>query len=157
MSTINSMLDTLNNDPIREFQHECNQLSQRAEALRPVVKAVEEAIQRSALKNAAINIKSQNNTYPKVLIIVVTERIDELVPLFRELVKEGIHTNKTEPYKDHNYMGLFGMREYNCGQVLINAVIMPADKEDDTGCRMIQTGVKEVPVFEMVCPDKPKP
>lgn len=153
MSLFDSPIDSMSNDPIRAYQAEQAAMSQRAEALRPIVKSCEEAIQRSECKAAHISVKTANGMFVKVNIMAMPNKLEDLVPLFRELAKEGIHTNKREPYKDHNYMGLFGMREYDCGDVIVSAVIMPKDEKDD-GCRMVQTGVKEVPVFEMVCPDK---
>ena len=72
--------------------------------------------------------------------------------LFRELAKEGLHTNKRKPFADRSFEGILGMREYDLGDVTVNALMFNPNEEEAEGrCRLVQTGTKEVPVFEMKC------
>lgn len=141
------------NDPIRQFQAEVQETMDRAERLRPIVKACQEAIDRAEAK-AAIMVGKRNQLKPKVEIMLTCETLDETVPLFRELAKEGLRTNKTDSHKDHNVFEVIAMREYNLGpDVTVIAMLFGGKSEDGDGpkCRMEQVGVKEVPVYEMKC------
>ena len=141
------------NDPIRKFQAEVQETMEQAERLRPMVKACQEAIDRASAK-ASINISNRKRFKPKVEILLTCESLDETVPLFRELAKEGLRTDKKDSHQDHNFLEVFAMREYNLGpDVTVIAVLINGKNKDGDGpkCRMEQVGVKEVPVYEMKC------
>ncbi len=94
------------NDPIREFQARLQDISQEAERLRPVLKACQDAVQRSGV-NVGIVVGSKNQLRPQVELMMDCSSLDETIPLFRELAKEGIHTDKKETYKDQKILMSF--------------------------------------------------
>ena len=147
------MIPTQENDPIRKFQAEVQEATNRAERLRPIVKACQEAIERAEAK-ASINVRGRSQLRPKVEIMLLCKTLDETVPLFRELAKEGLRTDKTNSHKDHNLLEAIAMREYNLGPDVVVIAMLLSDKGkegDGPKCRMEQVGVKEVPVYEMKC------
>lgn len=146
------MMPETNDDPIRKFQSEIQETMERAERLRPIVKACQEAIER-AEANASIVVGKRNQLRPKVEIMLICESLDETVPLFRELAKEGLRTNKKATHKDHNLFDVIAMREYDLGpDVTVIAMLAGGSRDDGSPrCRMEQVGVKEVPVYEMKC------
>jgi len=141
------------NDPIRAFQAELDNKKVQAERLRPIIKVCEEAIQRCDFK-ATISVDMLQSRNPKVRLTTILNKLDDVTPLFRELAKEGLRTNKENPYKDHNAFDIMAMREYDLGNLTVMVVLITSKKEDDDGtprCRLEQVGVKEVPVYEMKC------
>ena len=140
-------------DPIRAFQAELDNKKVQAERLRPVVKACEEALQRCGHK-ASLSVDMIHSRNPKVRLTTVLQKLEDITPLFRELAKEGLRTNKENPYKDHNALDVMAMREYDLGDLSVVAVLVTSKKEREDGtphCRLEQVGVKEVPIYEMKC------
>ena len=138
------------NCPIRAYQNDLTSLSNRAEAMRPIVQACQDASERAGLRTSVILRTEEQRV--RIAITIMPKNLDELIPLFRELAKEGLHTNKRKPFTDHSFEGILGMREYDLGDVTINALIFnPSEEEAEGRCRLVQTGTKEVPVFEMKC------
>lgn len=146
------MMKTENdNDPIRQYQSEVQQTMQRAERLRPILRAVQDAIQRADVK-ASVAVGKRNQLHPKIEVMMFCERLDETVTLFRELAKEGLRTDKKDSHKDHNLYDVIALREYNLGpDVSVIVMLGGLNEEGRPACRMEQVGVKEVPVYEMKC------
>lgn len=144
------VMEETGNDPIRQFQAEVKSTMERAERLRPIVRACQDAIERSGVK-ASIGVGRRNQLRPKVEIMLVCDRLEDTVPLFRELAKEGLRTNKQDTHKDHNLFDVFAMREYDLGPDVMVLAVLAGGKDDGPKCRMEQVGVKEVPVYEMKC------
>lgn len=137
-------------DPIRKFQSDIQEKVNQAERLRPIVRACQDAIQRAESK-ASVVVSMARANRPKVEIMLICSRLEETVPLFREMAKEGFHTDKKDTHKDHNLFDVIAMREYNFGpDVSVIATVVPGDGVGSS-CRMEQVGVKEVPVYEMKC------
>ena len=138
------------NDPIRECQDRLQKLQERAERLRPVLKSCEEAIQRSDVK-ASISVGNRRPTEPKVEITMFCKNLKETVPLFRELAKEGLRTDKENTHEDRNVMKVIPMRIYSLGPDCEVVAKVVTSGEPGDACRMEQVGVKEVPIYEMKC------
>jgi len=139
------------NDPIREYQAEVHKRMDQAELLRPILKAVQEAIQRAEIKTTVVNVREYQSN-PRVEVMLIVGQLKESLPLFRELAKKGFHTNKENPYEDDNLFEIFPMRRYDLGPVGVIVVISPPkDENDGKSCRMVQTGVQEVPIYEIQC------
>lgn len=81
------------------------------------------------------------------------KRLEKTVPLFRELAKEGLKTNKTNTHKDINLLKVMPMRVYDLGQDCELIAMIMSSKEDEfgTSCRMEQVGTEEIPIYEMKC------
>lgn len=141
-------------DPIREFQADLQRMADRAERLRPVLRACQDAIAR-AESTATIQISTRSlHADPHVHIMAVCkQRLDEMVPLFHELAKEGLKTDKQNSHTDNAAFDVLAMREYNLGHNLkVTAMLMPSrDGENGPTCRIKKVGVKEVPVYEIEC------
>lgn len=140
-------------DPIRKFQAELEEAKQRSERMRPLLKSCEEAIQRSECKMVSIHMRPKAGFEPKLEIMITVSSLDETIPLFRELAKEGLKTDKAKSHEDHSLFGVFGLREYNLGPNLaVMAVLLgkPAE-QDGKCCRVEQVGTREVPVYEVRC------
>lgn len=146
------MASDASDDPIRKFQATIQATMSRAERLRPFVRACQDAIERAGVK-ASIGVGNRNQLRPKVEVMLFCGTLDETIPLFRELAKEGLKTNKDNTHKDHNLFEVIAMREYDLGpDVCVIAMLTGSKKEDGAPrCRMEQVGVKEVPVYEMKC------
>lgn len=140
---------TSDNDPIRKFQSNLEDLGTRAEGLRPILKACQDAIQR-AESDATCSIKQVSRYDVAVDIMVVCQKLDEVIPLLRELAKEGLHTDKDDTHTDTSLFEVFAIREYNLGRQCKLTAFLNTEKSGP-GCRMVQTGVKEVPEYEIVC------
>lgn len=139
------------NDPIRQYQAEVQETMRRAERLRPIVRACQDAIERADV-NASIAVGKRNQLRPQVEIMLMCKRLDETVALFRELAKEGLRTDKTDSHKDHNLYDVMAVREYNLGpDVTVIAMLFGRNEDGGPTCRMEQVGVKEVPIYEMKC------
>jgi hypothetical protein len=138
------------NDPIREFQTAMQRKIDNAERLRPLVKSCQDAMQRADGKGTII-ITDRHGSRPIVEIMLICERLDDTVPLFRELAKEGLKTDKKDTHKDHQAFEIIAMREYNLGPDLKVIATIFTSKDSKGTCRMEQVGVKEVPVYEMKC------
>jgi hypothetical protein len=142
------------NDPIREYQSKLKLLSNQAEFLRPTLRAVEDAIERSGV-NAVVVVGKKRMYDPQVEIAFFAKRLDESVPLLRELAKEGLKTDKDQVFKDELILSFVATREYNLGpSVILNVFLINGLHNSDSSgptCRMEQVGVKEVPIFEMKC------
>ncbi len=145
---------TTENDPIRKYQSELEKLKDSAERLRPLVRSCEDAILRADV-NASVSVTGRDNC-PKIFIMFMCRTLDEVVPLLRELAKEGLHTDKSKTHEDRNLLDVIAMREYNLGpQVKLAAIIFDEKDGDGPSCRMEQVSVKEVPVYEMKCDGLP--
>lgn len=140
------------NDPIRQFQSEMEDTIRKAERLRPILRSVQDAIQRADVK-ASVLVGKRNQLRPQVEVMMLCKRLEETVVLFRELAKEGLRTDKSESHKDHNLFNVIAMREYNLGPDVMVIAMLAGGNDDSEGprCRMEQVGVKEVPVYEMKC------
>lgn len=145
------VMESQENDPIRKFQSQLQETLERAERLRPIVRACQDAVQRAEVK-ASIGVGTRNQLRPQVEIMMCCGRLDDTIPLFRELAKEGFRTDKKDTHKDHNLFDVMAMREYNLGPD-VKVIALLTQGRDDSGpkCRMEQVGVKEVPVYEMRC------
>lgn len=136
------------NDPIREYQNKMQQACEDAERLRPIVKSCGEAIERAGVI-ASISVQ---NTPPQVHLVVLIKQLKDTIPLFRELAKEGLRTDKNDKPEDQKAFEVMAIRKYKMGpQLSVIAMMFPTEKEGEPTCRMVQTGVKEVPVYEMQC------
>lgn len=139
------------NDPIRQFQSELEGMKNSADRLRPIVKSCEEAIFRSDCK-ASVTVALRNNRNPKVNIMFFCKTLNEVIPLLRELAKEGLHTNKSKTHQDRSLFDVISLREYDLGpQVTLMAMLSGVKDGDGPTCRMEQVGVEEVPIYEMKC------
>lgn len=139
-------------DPIRKFQAELQEASQKADRLRPLLRSCQDAIARCGAP-AGISVRPEAGLRPSIAIVIFCERLEETVPLLRELAKEGLHTDKRESHTDRNLFNAIGMREYNLGPDLKVCAMLMGGNRDGNGkaCRMVQTGVKEVPIYEVKC------
>lgn len=143
-------LNPIMDDPIRSFQATQQQRIEAAERLRPLIKACEEASTRAGLvAHVSVNLHQGR---PRVHLSVGCKDLKEIVPLFRELAKEGLKVDKGESHRDSNLFDVVPMREYNLGPDLMVVAMIMGGKEGPN-CRMEQVGVKEVPVYEMKCGD----
>ena len=145
-------LGHLTNDPIREFQQRLHEQHDRAESKRPIVRACQDAIQRAESK--AIVSLDDGSSGVGVMITVPVKKLDDLIPLFRELAKEGLKTDKSQEPEDTKLMDVIGIRKYKLGAgVILTAFLLEGDQKGsgDGNCRMVQTGVKEVPVYGVQC------
>lgn len=142
----------LENDPIRQFQSEIDELKYKVERLRPVLRSCQEAAIRAEVK-VSISVGKRNQLRPKVEMMMICKTLDETVPLFRELAKDGIRTDKQDTHKDAKLFDMVAMREYNLGPDVSLVAMLFEDKNEfgESRCRMEQVGVKEVPVYEMKC------
>lgn len=144
------------NDPIRSFQAEMEDLKDYAERLRPLINSIRDAVARAFEPNKFVNITvtQVSRKHPQIMVMLTADRAEESVPLFRELRKEGITTNKDKPYDDKKMLDVMPMRNYYCnGQDIIISVIFPMldNGPDQPACRMEQVGIKEVPIYELKC------
>jgi hypothetical protein len=140
------------NDPIHKFQADMQLIISQAEHLRPILRSCQDAIERSEMK-ASIVVAQRNSMRPTIEIMAFCKRLDESIPLFRELAKEGLHTDKNATHKDHNLFDVMAMRDYSLGPDVSVKILLSTSSKDEDGpsCRMEQVGVKEVPVYEMRC------
>ena len=140
------------NDPIREYQSKMHRCIDNAERLRQVVKSCQDAIERAGVK-ASVVVEGDVTHAVRASIFFPVTTIRDVVPLLRELAKEGLHTDKKDNHKDHNFLDVIGTREYNLGpQCRLYAVVFSGAKE--ASCRMQKVGEKTVPVYEMVCDER---
>lgn len=138
------------NDPIRQFQSELKELSAKAERLRPIVKACYDAITR-AESNTSISV-CMRDSHPTIIMCLLCKSLKETIPLFRELAKEGLHTDKN--HKDDTMLDIIPYRQYTLGsELMLIAMVNSKKEEDGPSCRLEQVGIKETPVYEMKCDD----
>ena len=138
------------NDPIRKFQSEISELSEKAERLRPLTNSCRDAIDRSGV-SASFMVSQSGPRRVCVEIVAMVKKLDEVTPLFRELAKEGYRTKKDESPVDENMLDFIPVRHYKMGQDLSVRAMVLGNHEQGESCRLEQVGVKEVPVYEMKC------
>lgn len=135
------------NDPIRQFQSDLQVAHGKAEALRPLLKSCQEAVERCGKVDGvfhAITVTSQHGLTPVVSIIACVQELAQVTPLFRELAKEGQHTNKSNPFDD---CGDMPMRRYQMQSPSLAVMVLYSGEK----CQKVQVGTKEIPVYEVKC------
>lgn len=137
------------NDPIRKYQTQLRQAHERAEQLRPTLRACQDAIARAQSKAMAI-ITSEKGPYgdrPYINLMLATETLDDSVPLIRELAKDGIRSHEKQ-FEDQNLLDVLSIRRYKLTRDVTLSVLLTGEQ-----CKMRQVGTKVVPVYEMQCGD----
>ena len=80
---------------------------------------------------------------------------DELLPLFRAMATNGLHTDKEHPYDDcldvdrRTYN--FGDAHKTFGMDNHRLRVMAFIRKENAKCQKIQVGTKEEPVYKWVC------
>lgn len=130
-------------DPIRKYQSELNEMADKAEQLRPVLKACEDAIARTDRK--AVPVLRTTRDRPHITLAMFAQDLKEATDLIKELAKEGIRSREKK-HEDHNLFDAISMREYKLGEDVTLSVMLSGSQ-----CKMEKVGTKEVPVYEMKC------
>lgn len=78
--------------------------------------------------------------------MMITESLEDVVILLKELAKHDVRRLDPSKYKDTNVLNVMSMRSFELTHNITLDVVLTGEK-----CRMVQTGTQEVPVYEMTC------
>jgi len=80
------------------------------------------------------------------LIMLYARDLRDVIPILRELRKRGYKIKKHDDYPELH------ARTYYLGKIIVRVFL--AGPEANATCKFVQTGTKEVPVYEIKCGDK---
>lgn len=118
---------------------------EKALALSPAAKFAENLVDHLSLPQGNVSLNMVANT---VDIFFTMRKPSEATPVLRELSRNGFRQSK-KPLD----VGDLQLRIWRCGQIRLEGQFPHTEGEH---CRYVKVGVKEVPVYELRCPEQGK-
>ena len=118
----------------------------RIEALKPAADLAFELALRYDATSVSVSVDA--GCLQGVLLSFSVTSLKDLVPVRRAVRAAGFRLKTTEDYAE------LGRRRYEYGDIQVMAFVPTAlEEKKDAKCRFVQAGVKEVPIYKLVCED----